>query len=940
MNKSQVALAISTVLILSGCGGGGGGTSADQKGAVPVDQPTPEVTTPTTVSKVNLQVAVSDTAALQNATVWLEKKNQRNNQPDADELRAVTDQDGRVTFDSVPMTELDNYVLMAEVIAGKTSHQGRNAVHGNYLMSAPLTTSQVTTYTEKSTASTRSHQVELNPLTSLIELHLLQAQQEGKTLTIDEVAEKVALSLGLAEGSGTALLTSYAEVSEASEGTTQKLRQAASSLVYSNALAGSADDFVAKLSQLISNAEKITAALKNAAGNEIVLLEATDNLRTISTLDSDNDGVMDELDAFPNDNTEWFDTDGDGIGNNADDDDDNDGTSDTVDPYPMKPKDVADTDGDGISDQDDSDDDNDTVPDEKDAFPLDATESTDADGDGIGDNRDTDDDNDGVSDSEDAFPLDSSEQLDTDQDGIGNHTDKDDDNDGYEDEQDNAPLQALKTPMTLSACVASLPALDGESLSVSDRPNSRLYQISRKMATSGDIQDYTQSEIDVGIWTGLPTGQLADRDIKVTQIAGYTPGAEFDDDHPTFEHEYTDAHTGEYLGSRETFRNWWSVNVDSSPYVDPELGKVTPRWIDRLDKHAPDTPVRHENLTTEYLGKEIIETAFGLREVCVVQQSTEMMLLNNQDAQEDNHFPVAKVVEQRKQFLDIDNLAQRVEVSYLEYDPVATDSISWGYTDYTKALVGAIVDNNLFGRDPVTERGSPVDQPVSLAQCLAGLPDSGYTVSPNEKITYLVDRFDSQDLSTRLGLFTLIPQAGENASWRGHEGLSQSVIHGHFDQGTYSFKKVYYSNAAGEMVGFEATENAGDTIVWGQYVEEMKPWSAVAGAYFLPEVSYTRGLLLGDHPERHRFEQVTSTVFSGRVLEWDKVTESYSIPACEINRRREVSFYQKDGQPVLDYYGEPLIEITDERDTYDNHGLIYRSRLHSYTSYHETWNRG
>jgi len=44
--------------------------------------------------------------------------------------------------------------------------------------------------------------------------------------------------------------------------------------------------------------------------------------------DSDGDGVPDWFDAFPNDPTETTDTDGDGIGNNADPDDDGDGISD------------------------------------------------------------------------------------------------------------------------------------------------------------------------------------------------------------------------------------------------------------------------------------------------------------------------------------------------------------------------------------------------------------------------------------------------------------------------------------------------------------------------------------------------------------------------------------------------------------------------------------
>ena len=67
----------------------------------------------------------------------------------------------------------------------------------------------------------------------------------------------------------------------------------------------------------------------------------------------------------------------------------------------------ADTDGDNIGNNADTDDDNDTVIDSLDAFSLLATESIDTDGDGIGDNADTDDDGDGILDSLDSFPLDS-----------------------------------------------------------------------------------------------------------------------------------------------------------------------------------------------------------------------------------------------------------------------------------------------------------------------------------------------------------------------------------------------------------------------------------------------------------------------------------------------------------------------------------------------------
>jgi type IX secretion system substrate protein len=45
-------------------------------------------------------------------------------------------------------------------------------------------------------------------------------------------------------------------------------------------------------------------------------------------LDSDNDGVIDSEDAFPDDPTEWADADGDGVGDNADPDDDGNGLPD------------------------------------------------------------------------------------------------------------------------------------------------------------------------------------------------------------------------------------------------------------------------------------------------------------------------------------------------------------------------------------------------------------------------------------------------------------------------------------------------------------------------------------------------------------------------------------------------------------------------------------
>lgn len=51
--------------------------------------------------------------------------------------------------------------------------------------------------------------------------------------------------------------------------------------------------------------------------------------------DTDMDGADDGKDAFPINPTEWVDTDGDNIGNNADEDDENDGLPDNDDEFPL-----------------------------------------------------------------------------------------------------------------------------------------------------------------------------------------------------------------------------------------------------------------------------------------------------------------------------------------------------------------------------------------------------------------------------------------------------------------------------------------------------------------------------------------------------------------------------------------------------------------------------
>lgn len=120
--------------------------------------------------------------------------------------------------------------------------------------------------------------------------------------------------------------------------------------------------------------------------------------------DDDNDGVPDVSDAFPRNPAEWLDTDGDGVGNNADSDDDNDGYGDSVEisegTNPLSASSTPpDFDGDRIPDRTDPDDDNDGVNDTSDPFPRNPAEWADTDHDGIGNNADMDDDNDEMPDS-------------------------------------------------------------------------------------------------------------------------------------------------------------------------------------------------------------------------------------------------------------------------------------------------------------------------------------------------------------------------------------------------------------------------------------------------------------------------------------------------------------------------------------------------------------
>ena len=211
--------------------------------------------------------------------------------------------------------------------------------------------------------------------------------------------------------------------------------------------------------------------------------------------DDDSDGYSNSGDVFPNEPSQWNDTDGDGCGDrsallggsNADSfpldstqcldfdadgygdnqtgfqpdacittwgnstkgrfgclDDDGDGWANLDDIFPLDASEHNDTDGDGVGDN-------------SDWAPNDATESQDSDGDGVGDNSDdfrndasetVDSDGDGVGDNSDAFPNNAGETTDSDGDGVGDNSDAfpmnafeifDSDGDGVGDNSDAFP---------------------------------------------------------------------------------------------------------------------------------------------------------------------------------------------------------------------------------------------------------------------------------------------------------------------------------------------------------------------------------------------------------------------------------------------------------------------------------------------------------------------
>jgi hypothetical protein len=201
----------------------------------------------------------------------------------------------------------------------------------------------------------------------------------------------------------------------------------------------------------------------------------------LGCIDTDGDGFADVIDAFPDEETQWSDADGDGSGDNP--------NGENGDQFPSDPTQQIDEDGDGFGDYPFGNF-GDYCPDTYGTSIIDVYGCLDTDGDGYSDlndgfpndsNRWQDTDGDGVEDSVDMFPFDPTQFEDSDLDGMGDNpmgigADKfpldstqwgDIDGDGYGDNLSGTNPDAFPTDPTQWA--------DRDGDGYGDNPTGRLY---------------------------------------------------------------------------------------------------------------------------------------------------------------------------------------------------------------------------------------------------------------------------------------------------------------------------------------------------------------------------------------------------------------------------------------------------------------------------------
>ncbi|PSV34767.1 hypothetical protein C9J44_14435, partial [Photobacterium sp. GB-27] len=392
-----VAMGFATVP-LSGCGSDSDGEISKTKDPIPESAVTSDV----------YSIKAVD-GYLRNAEVWLDING--NSLHDKNEPFAISKDGGVADLDVSGIDNPEQYSVMVKAIAGKTvdedtvteTNKAGVPIAKPFVLSAPAGESII------------------SPLSTLVQINM------NNQMTKEEALAKVAQDLNIETST---ILSDYVESNLGD------VASKANAIVELGIVPESAEELKQDIQELENKLSEHVETIKQVVAGQLIIKDEDGKAVIVPNADKDDDGIIDAKDAFPDDSSEWLDTDSDGIGNNKDTDDDGDGVADADDVFPLDSTESVDTDSDGIGNNKDTDDDGDGVADVDDALPLDKTESVDTDGDSIGNNKDTDDDNDGIADADDVFPLDSTESVDTDSDGIGNNKDTDDDGDGVADVDD------------------------------------------------------------------------------------------------------------------------------------------------------------------------------------------------------------------------------------------------------------------------------------------------------------------------------------------------------------------------------------------------------------------------------------------------------------------------------------------------------------------------
>ncbi|WP_237156663.1 thrombospondin type 3 repeat-containing protein [Photobacterium leiognathi] len=420
-----VAMGFATVP-LSGCGGG------DSDGEISkTKDPIPESAVTSDVYSIK---AVD--GYLRNAEVWLDING--NSLHDKNEPFAISKDGGVADLDVSGIDNPEQYSVMVKAIAGKTvdedtvteTNKAGVPIAKPFVLSAPAGESII------------------SPLSTLVQINM------NNQMTKEEALAKVAQDLNIETST---ILSDYVESNLGD------VASKANAIVELGIVPESVEELTQDIQELENKLSEHVETIKQVVNGQLIIKDENGKAVIVPNADKDDDGIIDAKDAFPEDASEWFDTDSDGIGNNKDTDDDGDGVADADDVFPLDSTESVDTDGDNIGNNKDTDDDGDGIADVDDAFPTNKLESADTDGDGVGDNADVfpednsetvDTDGDGVGDNADAFPKDKSETIDTDGDGVGDNADVfpedksetvDTDGDGVGDNADAFPADDSET---------------------------------------------------------------------------------------------------------------------------------------------------------------------------------------------------------------------------------------------------------------------------------------------------------------------------------------------------------------------------------------------------------------------------------------------------------------------------------------------------------------